>query len=249
MKLENKVAMITGGAQGIGEEMAVTFAKEGASLILVDLDEAKLEKTTARIKDLGRDVLPIRCDISSKADVDAMVAQAVDKFGRIDILVNNAAYIQYASFLEYDVEEWDKVMAVCLRGTFLCSQAVAKGMVEQRSGNIINIASVAGLIGVPMGSAYCTAKGGIISFTRLMAVELAGFGIRVNSISPGAVDTENLRKVVGDDGIEIRKAIVPIGRMGQVDDVAKAALFLASQEADFISGHNLVVDGAFMAAP
>ena len=249
MKLENQAVMITGGARGIGEEMALTFAREGADLILADLEEARLEKVAAKIKDLGRNALAEKCDIGSKAEVDGLVERAVERFGRIDVLVNNAAYIKYDPFLEYDVNEWDKVMGVCLRGTFLCSQAAAREMVKNKSGSIINIASVAGLIGVPNGSAYCTAKGGIISFTRLLAIELAGYGIRANAISPGAVETENLRSVVGDDGIAFRRTLVPLGRLGQVDDIARAALFLASQESEFISGHNLIVDGAFMAKP
>lgn len=249
MRLENKIAIITGGARGIGEEMALAFARQGADLALIDVNEQGLNDVSRKILDLGRNVITGKVDITRKEEVDAFIQDVITKFGRIDILVNNAAYIQYAPFLEYEVEQWDRVIGVSLRGTFLCSQAAAKEMVKNRSGRIINIASVAGLIGVPMGSAYCTVKGGILAFTRLMAVELAPHGIRVNSISPGAVETENLRAVVGDDGIELRRSIVPLGRMGMVEDIAKAALFLASEDADFISGHNLIVDGAFMAAP
>jgi len=249
MRLENKIAIITGGARGIGEEMALTFARQGADLALIDVNEQGLKDVSQKIRDLGRDAIIGKVDITRKEEVDAFIQDVITKYGRIDILVNNAAYIQYAPFLEYEVEQWDRVVGVSLRGAFLCSQAAAKEMVKNRSGRIINIASVAGLIGVPMGSAYCTVKGGIISFTRLLAVELAPHGIRANSISPGAVETENLRAVVGDDGVELRRSMVPIGRMGVVEDIAKAALFLASDDADFVSGHNLIVDGAYMAAP
>jgi NAD(P)-dependent dehydrogenase (short-subunit alcohol dehydrogenase family) len=249
MKLKNKTAMITGAAQGIGEEIAVTFAREGADLALVDVDEGKLAHVSEKITAMGRKVICARVDISNREDVFGFAARIKDNFGQLDILVNNAAYIKYDPFLEFKVEEWDRVMAVCLRGTFLCSQAAALEMVKQNSGAIINIASVAGLLGVPLGSAYCTAKGGIISFTKLLAIELAGYGIRANSISPGAVDTPSLRTIVGDDGIELRKQMVPLGRLGRIDDIAAAALFLASDAADFISGHNLIVDGAFMASP
>lgn len=249
MKLKNKIAVITGAAQGIGEEIAVTFAREGADLALVDLNEEKLNRVTDKIRAMGQDVLAARVDISNTEEVFGFIARAAKQFGRIDILVNNAAYIKYDAFLSFEVEEWDRVMATCLKGAFLCSQAAAREMVKRKTGAIINMASVAGLVGVPFGSAYCAAKGGIISFTKLLAVELAGYGIRANSISPGAVDTDNLRAVVGDDGIELRKQMVPLGRLGRTDDIARAALFLASDEAEFISGHNLIVDGAFMAAP
>jgi 3-oxoacyl-[acyl-carrier protein] reductase len=249
MRLENKVAMITGGARGIGAEIAMTYAREGAHIALADINEECLRSTSEKIRALGRKVISAKVDITHKEEVSQFMKSVVEEFNQLDILVNNAAYIHYAPFLDYEAEEWDKVVAVCLKGTFLCSQAAAKEMVKNRYGRIINIASVAGQIGVPMGSSYCTVKGGIIAFTRLLAVELAAFGIHANSISPGAIDTENLRSLVGDDGIEIRRSIVPIGRIGQVDDIAKVALFLASTDADFISGENLNVDGAFMASP
>lgn len=249
MRLENKIAMITGGARGIGEEIAMTYAREGAHIALADINEERLKSISEKIRALGRKVISKKVDITQKDQVTDFVNTVVKEFKRLDILVNNAAYIHYAPFLNYDVEEWDKVVAVCLRGTFLCSQAAAQEMIKNRYGRIINIASVAGQLGVPMGSAYCTVKGGIIAFTKLLAVELAALGVHANSISPGAVDTENLRAVVGDDGIEIRRSLVPIGRIGQVDDIAKVALFLASSDADFMSGENLNVDGAFMASP
>lgn len=249
MRLKNKVALITGGARGIGKEIALTFAREGADLALVDLNEEGLSRISNEIETLGRKVMTSKVDISQKNEVNDFIEAAAGTLGRIDILVNNAAYIHIAPFLDYPLEEWDKVVAVSLRGTFICSQVVAKRMAENHSGKIINIASCAGLIAVPNGCAYCTVKGGILAFTRLLSVELAPHGICVNSISPGAVETENLRMLVGEDGLALRRSVVPLGRMGRVEDIAHAALFLASSESDFISGDNLIVDGAFMAAP
>ena len=140
MRLENKIAIITGGARGIGEEMALTFARQGADLALIDVNEQGLKDVSQKIRDLGRDAIIGKVDITRKEEVDAFIQDVITKYGRIDILVNNAAYIQYAPFLEYEVEQWDRVVGVSLRGAFLCSQAAAKEMVKNRSGRIINIA-------------------------------------------------------------------------------------------------------------
>ena len=245
--LDGRLAIVTGGARGIGREIAATFARAGADLALADILPEDLEGISGEIRGLGRRVLADRVDVSQAAEVRAFVSRVAGEFGRIDILVNNAAYIHYAGFLDFEETEWDKVMAVSLKGYFLCGQAAAREMVEGGRGTIINIASIAGEVGVPMGAAYCTAKGGVISLTRLMAAELAAHRIRVNAIAPGVVDTENVRRVVGDDGMKIREALVPLGRLGTTRDIAKTALFLASDDADFISGHILHVDGGFMA--
>jgi NAD(P)-dependent dehydrogenase (short-subunit alcohol dehydrogenase family) len=245
--LEGRLAIVTGGARGIGREIAVTLARAGAHLALADILPDDLEGASREIEGLGCRVLAERVDVSRSAEVRGFVSRAADAFGRVDVLVNNAAYIHYAPFLEFEEAEWDRVMAVSLKGYFLCGQAAAREMARARRGVIINIASIAGEVGVPMGSAYCTAKGGVIALTRLMAAELAVHRIRVNAIAPGVVDTENVRRVVGDDGMKIREALVPLGRLGRTADVAKAALFLASDDAEFISGHILHVDGGFMA--
>jgi NAD(P)-dependent dehydrogenase (short-subunit alcohol dehydrogenase family) len=245
--LEGRLAVVTGGARGIGREIAVTFARAGADLAIADILPEDLERASREIEGFGRRALADKVDVSRAGEVAAFVSRVAGEFGRIDILVNNAAYIHYAGFLDFEEAEWDRVMAVSLKGYFLCGQAAAREMVKARRGVIINIASIAGEVGVPMGSAYCTAKGGVIALTRLMAAELAAHRIRVNAIAPGVVDTENVRRVVGDDGMKIREALVPLGRLGRTADVAKAALFLASDDADFISGHILHVDGGFMA--
>ncbi|MGW8323811.1 MAG: SDR family NAD(P)-dependent oxidoreductase, partial [Thermodesulfobacteriota bacterium] len=228
--LEGRLAIITGGARGIGREIAVTFARAGADLAIADILPEYLAEVSREIEGLGRRVLTDKVDVSKANEVTAFVSRAAEKFGRIDILVNNAAYIHYAGFLDFEEAEWDKVMAVSLKGYFLCGQAAAREMVKAGRGTIINIASIAGEVGVPMGAAYCTAKGGVISLTKLMATELAAHRIRVNAIAPGVVDTENVRRVVGDDGMKIREALVPLGRLGTTQDIAKTALFLTSDD-------------------
>lgn len=245
--LDGRLAVVTGGARGIGREIAVTFARAGADLAVADILTDDLEGISKEIEGLGRRVLADKVDVSRAGEVSGFVSRAAAEFGRIDVLVNNAAYIHYAGFLDFEEAEWDKVMAVSLKGYFLCGQAAAREMVKAGRGAIINISSIAGEVGVPMGAAYCTAKGGVISLTRLMAAELAAHRIRVNAIAPGVVDTENVRRVVGDDGMKIREALVPLGRLGTTRDIARTALFLASDDADFISGHILHVDGGFMA--
>jgi NAD(P)-dependent dehydrogenase (short-subunit alcohol dehydrogenase family) len=245
--MEGRLAIVTGGARGIGREIAVTFARAGADLAIADILPQDLEQVSQEIEGLGRRVLADKVDVSKADEVKAFVPRVAEAFGRIDVLVNNAAYIHYAGFLDFEEAEWDKVMAVSLKGYFLCGQAAAREMVKAGRGTVINIASIAGEVGVPMGAAYCTAKGGVISLTRLMATELAAHRIRVNAIAPGVVDTENVRRVVGDDGMKIREALVPLGRLGTTVDIAKTALFLASDDAEFISGHIMHVDGGFMA--
>ncbi len=245
--LEGRLAVVTGGAWGIGREIAVTFARAGADLAVADILPEDLKGVSREIEGLGRRVLAEKVDVSQAGEVSDFVSRTAGEFGRVDVLVNNAAYIHYAGFLDFEEAEWDKVMAVSLKGYFLCGQAAAREMVRAGRGTIINIASIAGEVGVPMGAAYCTAKGGVISLTRLMAAELAAHRIRVNAIAPGVVDTENVRRVVGEDGMKLREALVPLGRLGTTADIAKTALFLASDDAEFISGHILHVDGGFMA--
>ncbi|MEW6443087.1 MAG: glucose 1-dehydrogenase [bacterium] len=246
--LDNRVAIVTGGARGIGREIALTFARAGCDLAVADLLAGELAELTREIQSLGRRMLARRVDVSRSADVAAFVADADQTFGRIDILVNNAAYIHYGPFLEFPEDEWDKVMAASLKGVFLVGQAAARVMVRQRQGSIVNIASIAGEVGVPMGSAYCTAKGGVIALTRVMATELAARGVRVNAIAPYVTDTENVRRLVGEEGMKLREAMVPLGRLATTGDIARAVLFLASDASAYVTGHVLNVDGGFMAA-
>ncbi len=246
--LEEKVAIVTGGARGIGRDIALTFARAGCNVGIADLLSTQLADVSREIRVLGRDVLVSEVDISRSERVKAFVGEVERALGRIDVLVNNAAYIHYGAFLDFEEPEWDRVMATTLKGVFLVGQAAARVMVSRRQGSIINIASIAGEVGVPMGCAYCAAKGGVIALTRLMATELAPYGIRVNAIAPGPVDTENARRVVGEEGMKLRQALVPLGRLATTEDIARAALFLACDDSAFVTGHVLNVDGGFMAA-
>lgn len=246
--MQNRVAIVTGGARGIGREIALTFARAGCDLAVADILPRELAEVSQEIRSLGREVLASEVDVSRSEDVAAFVGKVENTFGRVDIAVNNAAYIHYGPFLTFSEEEWDKVLAASLKGVFLVGQAAARVMVRQKQGVIINMASIAGEVGVPMGCAYCAAKGGVIALTRLMATELAAHGVRVNAIAPYVTDTENVRRVVGDEGMKVRELLVPLGRLATTRDIARAALFLASDDAAFITGHVLNVDGGFMAA-
>jgi NAD(P)-dependent dehydrogenase (short-subunit alcohol dehydrogenase family) len=195
MKLKNKVSIVTGGGKGIGHEIALSFAREGCDVVVADIDKENIGRVCGEIKGLGRKALEVYTDVSKSADIKVLFDRTMLELGRIDILVNNAAYIKYAKFLEFREEEWEKVMDVGLKGYFLCAQAVAREMVRNRSGKIINIASVAGEVGFQNGCAYCSSKGGVIALTKVMAIELGPYGINVNAIAPGPTDTGGLRSL------------------------------------------------------
>jgi len=243
VKLTDKVAIVTGGAKGIGREVALTFAQQGADLAIIDLDAENLKLVSREIEDLGRSVIASEVDTSNNAQVQKFVSEVADKFGRIDILVNCAAYIAYQKFLDFEEETWRRMIDVDLTGYFFCSQAAAKKMVERRSGRIISIASVAADFGVDRGVAYCATKSGVLGLTRVMALELAPYGINVNAVSPGPIETEQLRGLLTEDEIKMRTRVVPFGRFGTPGEIARAVLFLASEDADYISAENIRVDG------
>ncbi|MCX7778955.1 MAG: 3-oxoacyl-ACP reductase FabG [Patescibacteria group bacterium] len=249
--LKNKVAIVTGARRGIGRGIALMMAKAGAKVVVSDLDENDCQKVVEEIKEIGSDGLAVKCDVTNKKEIEEMVRKTVKKFGKIDILVNNAGIAPFKPFLAITEEDWDKVLAVNLKGYYLCAQAVAKEMIKNGWGRIINIASVAmGQVGFgfPNLTHYCASKGGIVAFTEALALELTPKGINVNAISPGAIDTEMAKPVTEDE--KVRQAIlsqIPKGRIGQPEDIAAAAVFLASEEADYITGATLVVDGGWLA--
>lgn len=251
MRLKGKAALITGGGTGIGRAIATRFAKEGA---LVGISGRRLDKLEAAAQAINGDVLPLPCNVAKEADVHVMVQAMLAKFGRIDVLVNNAATITSRTPLaETPVEDWDWMSKVNVRGVFLVSQAVLPAMIEQQSGSIINIASVAGQRGQPSNAAYSTTKGAVMNLTRSIAVDYGRYGIRANSISPALVRTEmaETRLKPGDDWEEraAREWIpnYPLGRIGRPEDIANGALFLASDEASWVSGIDLTMDGGMMA--
>lgn len=246
--LEGKVAIVTGGSRGIGRSIALGFAEAGADVAVASRTVADLEKVAREIEALGRRALVIPANVSVKADVDNMVAKAIERFDTIDILVNNAAMNIMRPLVELREDGWDKVMNVCLKGYFLCSQAVAKVMIEKKSGNIINIASTgAAKAAVGLG-AYGIAKAGVVMLTQLLAVELAHYNVRVNAIGPSLVRTGFSEPMWSNpDGLRALEATIPLGRIAEPEDIMSVALFLASDASGYVTGQTLYVDGGTLA--
>jgi 3-oxoacyl-[acyl-carrier protein] reductase len=249
--LKGKVVIITGARRGMGRSHAIAFAKEGAKVVVSDISLEDCEKVAKEIKKLGGEAMAVKCDVSKKEEVEEMVRKTVEKWGRIDVLVNNAAIAQFKPFLEMTEEDWDRTMDINLKGYFLCAQAVAKEMVKQKSGVIINIASIAmGQVGIgfPTLVHYVASKGGVVGLTEALALELAPYGIRVNSVSPGIIDTPMVDPVRADkktlEGILMR---VPMRRMGKPEEVSNLVLFLASDASSYMTGSNVVIDGGWLA--
>lgn len=246
-RLQDKVAVITGGAGGIGKVTAKRFLDEGASVVLVDLSEDVLAEAK---KELGDKVLTIQADVSKEKDVKNYVAKTVEQFGKIDIFFNNAGIEgKVAPITEQKVEDFDQVLAVNVRGVFLGLQNVIPVMTKQKSGSIINTSSVAGLSGSPGVSPYITSKHAVVGLTKAAAVESAASGIRVNSIHPSPVNTRMMRSLESGMGIDeatLAKTI-PLGRYGESDEIASLVLFLASDESKFITGAQYRIDGGMAA--
>ncbi len=250
MKLEGKVALVTGAGAGIGEAIALLFAGEGADIAVNDIDLASAERTAAAVKKKGRRALAVIADVAKEDEVDAMVERIIAELGGVDILVNNAGIGDvHGPLLEAQTpEKWDWVVNVILRGTYLCSRRVGRWMAEQKSGKIVNISSVAGTKGVPTMAGYGAAKAGVINLTQSLAVDWGRYNINVNSIAPGLIDTPLTRRTVlkwaTPEQINERN---PLGRMGEAVEIAQAALFLVSDEAAYITGVILPVDGGMSA--
>ncbi len=245
MDLKNKIALITGGAQGIGKEIALTFAEAGANIILCDVNETILDETAAEIKNKGRDVLALKADVTNAEEVDEVVRKSLDKYQRIDILINNAGITRDNLLARMREEDWDIVLSVNLKGVFLFTKSVARPMMKQRQGAIINIASIIGLIGNAGQANYSASKGGVIALTKTTAKELAKRNITVNAIAPGFIKTAMTDKLPEDIRNEMLK-LIPVQRFGNPRDVANAALFLASDYASYITGQVITVDGGMV---
>lgn len=243
MLLKNKVAIVTGAKQGIGYGIAEELAREGASVVISDLDQADCEKTVMEIAKLNVKALAIKCDVSNKAEVDNLIAKTKAEFGRIDILVNNAGIYPFKPFLEMTEDEWDKVIDVNLKSVFLCSQAVAKEMPE--GGKIVDISSVASFIGFTGLTHYCATKGGINAMIRAMALELADKKINVNAVAPGAINTPGASAGMNEETKKQTVAMIPLAKMGEPKDIANMVVFLASEKAKYITGQTIIVDGGW----
>lgn len=245
MRLEGKVALITGGSLGIGKAVAMRFAKEGAKVAISGREKEALEETAALIRSDSGEVLTIVADVQHKKDVDDMIDNVLENWGALDIVVNNAGICRPKPVLEITEDDWDQHMDINLKGMFLTSQRVAQGWVEEgRGGSIVNMSSVNGLQAEDNQAHYNTTKGGINLFTMSMALELAENNIRVNALCPGFIETRLTRPAIHNDS-QIREYLktIPMKRVGQPEDVADATLFLASDEARYMTGHCLVVDG------
>jgi NAD(P)-dependent dehydrogenase (short-subunit alcohol dehydrogenase family) len=244
MRLAGKVALVTGAQQGIGKAIALAYGREGASVVINYLDnQAAAEEIASQIRTLGQRAVPIAGDVAQAADVRRMVA-AGESLGGIDILVNNAGIFPRVEFLDMTEVQWDEVLNVNLKGTFLCTQAVAQKLVERgRAGAVINLASSAAFRSSPRGVHYVASKAGIVGVTRATALELAPYRVRVNAIAPGTTDTAQPRYGMSEEELQAAGRQVPLGRMGTPEDVADLAVFLASDEARHITGQTLHVNG------
>lgn len=242
MNLTNHVALITGGARGIGREIALTFAHAGCDLALFDVNPEQLDQTVQELRGLGRRAEGMTVDVTDGKQVDAGVGKVLDKLGRLDILINNAGITKDGLLVRMGDAQWDRVLVINLKGTFLCTRAVAKHMMKQRRGRVVSIASIVGLMGNAGQANYAASKAGIIGFTKSIAKELASRGVTCNAIAPGFIQTEMTDALPEQAKARLVEAI-PMRQLGEPKDVAQAALFLVSEAARYITGHVLVVDG------
>lgn len=245
MKLAGKVAIVTGSAQGIGKEIATTLAQEGADLVVVDVNLEQAEKTAQELANLGRKTMALKVDVSKSTEVEEMVNKILDKFGKIDILVNNAGITRDNLLLRMKEEEWDLVISINLKGTFNCLKAVTRPMMKARNGKIVNVASIIGIAGNAGQANYAASKAGVIALTKSAAKELASRNINVNAVAPGFIQTAMTNVLPEAVKAEMLKRI-PLAKLGEVKDVAKAVLFLAGPDSDYITGQVIVVDGGMV---
>ena len=243
LKLKNRVAVVTGGASGIGEAICIEFAKEGAAIAIADRDLEKGDALALRIRKTGGRISAFMVDVRDAALVAQTVSRILEMFGTIDILVNCAGINKFKPVYEFSTEEWEAIRSVNLDGPWHFSRAVMKVMMEKRYGKIVNIASTAGIRATPHASPYSTAKHGLVGLTKTIAVDLGPFGINVNCICPASIDSPLLRESTSEAYRQKMIERLPLGRLGRADDIAKAALFLASDEASWITGAILPVDG------
>jgi 3-oxoacyl-[acyl-carrier protein] reductase len=242
LKLAGKVALVTGGAQGIGKAVALLLARNGADIVVSDINLEKAQETAKEVQALGRKALATKVDVAAFGDVEKMVEAILAQFGKVDILVNNAGIARDKLILRMTEEDWDAVLNINLKGTFNCTKAVVRHMSKQKSGKIVNIASVVGEMGNAGQGNYAASKAGVIGFTKTIAREFARRGINVNAIAPGYIETP-MTDALPDKVKEELKRLIPMDRLGKAEDVAEAVLFLVSESANYITGQVLNVNG------
>lgn len=248
MRLKGKVAIVTGAGSGIGKAIAEMYAKEGAKVVIAGHHVESCEETVKEIERAGGEGLAVTCDVTKAADVEAMVKATVEKFGRVDILVNNAGVVLMKPLSEMSEEQWDRVVDVDLKGTFLGMKYAIPEMEKAGKGKVINITSIAGIVGFSQIAAYCAAKGGVVTLTKEAALECAPKKINVNAIAPGVIKTKMTDPFLKDKTMAAQfEAMIPYPRFGEVNDIAYAATYLAADESDFVNGETLVVDGGQVA--
>ncbi|KKB39308.1 3-oxoacyl-[acyl-carrier-protein] reductase [Bacillus thermotolerans] len=246
MKLEGKTALVTGASRGIGRAVALELAREGARVIVnYSGSEEKAKQVVEDIKAIGREAIAVKCNVADSEEVADMFKQALEAFGKVDILVNNAGITRDNLLMRMKEEEWDAVINTNLKGVFLCTKTATRPMMKQRSGRIINIASVVGVSGNPGQANYVAAKAGVIGLTKTTAKELAPRGITVNALAPGFITTD-MTDALPEENKEALLSQIPLGRLGDPEDIAKAAAFLASDDAGYITGQTIHVNGGMV---
>lgn len=246
MNLSGKVSLVTGGGRGLGRAIALALTRNGSDVAVCDVQAEDVQRVAEEIRSMGRKALSFRVDVSKSDEVDAMVKKVLAQFGKIDILVNNAGICKVASIEETTEEDWDRVMAVNLKGVFLCSKAVMGVMKKQRSGRIVNMGSLAGKVGgVATGANYAASKAGVMCFTKSLAKELAPYGVTVNALAPGVIETDMTHGITGGDWTNYLRTI-PLGYIGAPEDVANAVLFFVSDETRYITGEIMDVNGGML---
>ncbi|MEX5219057.1 MAG: 3-oxoacyl-[acyl-carrier-protein] reductase [Nitrospira sp.] len=245
MRLQGRVAVVTGAAQGIGRAIAEALARNGADVAVADLDAGRSQETVAAVQELGRRALNVKVNVADWNDAKAMVDQVIKEWGKIDILVNNAGITRDGLLLRMKEEDWNLVLQVNLNGTFHCTKAVLQPMTKQRYGRIVNIASIVGVMGNVGQANYAASKAAVIGFTKTVAREYASRAVTVNAVAPGFIDTA-MTQGLSSDVKEVLQKQIPLGRLGQPGDIAAAVLFLASDEASYITGQVLHVNGGML---
>lgn len=245
-ELRGQVALVTGASKGLGRSMSMALAEAGADVVMVARGPVKLAEAEKEVADMGVRTLAIAADVTVAEDVEKMVGKALAKFGKIDILVNNVGTYIGKPIVESTTEEWLDMINTNLTTTYLCCRAVGKHMIERKRGKVVNMAAAIGALGARNASAYCASKGGVIQLTRALAVEWAKYGITVNAIAPGTMETEITKKMLEDP--KVRKAVegkIPMKRIGYPSDLAGAVIFLSASGSDYITGQTMFVDGGF----